>query len=118
MLAIIEFLKSRDDYPGRTFDPTDIFPALSRLLVLGCERSSEGSQALRRIVQVFPPQWAITDDGVESVDPENSFKLSTGQLRERNWLEHLASHSWVDRSSLAEALKAAEALNAAGNLRP
>jgi hypothetical protein len=88
-VCIAEEMQASGVYPGDgLYDAGKIFADLSALLSFGHESSTSGKiSPVRHIIQLCPPQWAVCDDGVYSMD--QPYQIAAWRLNE-NWLSHMS----------------------------
>lgn len=114
LVDVAERLQVFGEYPGdEAFDPAMILRRLRDLLELGYHCAIGGSIHGNRvldIVRLFPPQWALTDDGLLNLEGGGGYTISAAQLHEPGWLEHMRKKPWVDPTRFAKALRAAQLL--------
>jgi hypothetical protein len=118
---VAETLQSARLYPGdEEFKAGDIFKTLQELLLTARKLATDEKSVERElspIIQICPPQWAITDYGVESIDPEWTYAIEADRLDESDWLPHMTAKVWVDYPSFSRALRIGRLLYHADRLR-
>jgi hypothetical protein len=114
-VRIAEEMQASGVYSGeRLFDAGRIFADLSALLAFGHKESTSGkTNPVRHIVQLCPPQWAVCDDGIYSMD--TPYQIVARRLNE-NWHSHMSEKTWVDMPSLEQALDVCRALYESASL--
>lgn len=108
-VRIAEEMQASGVYSGDAlYDAGKIFANLSAILSFGHHSSTSGKvRPVRHIIQLCPPQWAVCDDGVYSMD--QPYQIAAWRLNE-DWHSHMSEKPWVDMTSLDEALTACRAL--------
>ncbi|MFF4198282.1 hypothetical protein [Nonomuraea sp. NPDC001831] len=115
LVTLGEKLLANRLYPGdRDFDSAQIFADLSSLLKIAHSKSS-GYNPLGRVIQICPPQWAVTETGIKTIK-DSSYGIPASRLHEDDWLDHMRGKVWVDYDSFSQALQDAIALFDAGRL--
>lgn len=107
-------------YPGDAiFDPAQIFTDLYALLELTHKRATGASgitEPLGRVVELCPPQWAVTDKDIVCMDGSSPYHITVDRLDEINWRDHMNDKGWVDIGSFSIALDVAMGLYQARQL--
>jgi hypothetical protein len=118
---VAETLQGARLYPGdEVFQAGDIFGALQELLLAARKLATDKKSMERElspIIQICPPQWAITDYGVESIDPEWTYDIPARRLDESDWRGHMDGKIWVDYLSFNRALRVGRLLYHSRRLR-
>lgn len=116
-VKVAEWLQEQGSYPGDLlFQFGRVFHELADVLKLGYERKTGFmgfAEPLRgAIIQYFPPQWAITDYGVECVESLRSYPIARERFEEQDWDPHVTSKRWTDIVSFRQAFETAQAFKA------
>lgn len=119
LVELGELVQARGFYPGdMAFDPGRIFADLRFLLELAHTRAT-GDNGIRdplgRLVQLCPPQWAITEHAITSIK-DMPYQIQLDRLNELDWWDHMHAKPWVDRLSFGQAFRDAVALLDTGRL--
>ncbi|GIH93923.1 hypothetical protein Psi01_45530 [Planobispora siamensis] len=119
LIEIAELTQAGGFYPGdAAFDPGRIFSDLRKLLEIAHSKETGANgvrEPLGRVVQLYLPQWAITDNAIVAIR-DTPYRILLSRLREIDWLNHVNGKSWVDAWSFSQALATAEMMFEAGNL--
>ena len=105
LTTVGEAVQASGDYPGDTvFEPGRVFADLSALFEVALK------QPVGPLVQLCPPQWAITSQAITSIDPEHSCTIDLGKIGDVGTYEKMIATSWLDRDSFDSACDCAKAL--------
>lgn len=122
LVELARRLQQRNLYPGDAFfTPMQIFDDLAELLSIAYRRRTGAggvSEPIWPVIELFPPQWALTEYGIERVDLMSVYQIASSRLDEIDWEEHILGKPWVDRTSFLMALATARDMRDAGNLPP
>jgi hypothetical protein len=98
-------LRSMGRYSGdRIFDPTAVFQQLLKLLRLGIEsRTGERPRDLGPLIEIPNEQWAVSSDGLFSLD--RPYHILARQIfgSHEDWPRHMRTMPWVDPAAFDEA---------------
>lgn len=119
LVRLAEKLQVNGLYPGDlAFNPTRVFTDLRQLLEVAYRRST-GVNGLRgplgRVIQLCPPQWCITEDGIKTID-DMPYEIHASRFKEMDWVDHMRGKPWVDISSFDHAWQVATDLYLNGQL--
>ncbi len=114
-VAVAGLMQASGVYSGRPLSMRKNSAYLSSPRTLGYDSTTDKGAVdpVRHIIQLFPPQWAICDDGVYSTD--TPYQIAAWRLDE-GWMPHMSEKPWVDTNSLYVALRTCQALYKAGAL--
>jgi hypothetical protein len=115
---LTERLRTLNRYPGETsFDPTTILQRLLDALHLGVKaRSGEHPRDLGHLIEIPNKQWAISTEGLFSLQPHYHIPTQRMIDSHENWPRHMRSLAWVDAAAFDEAyLLARQLLRPSGN---
>lgn len=118
LLKITETVQAIGLYPGDSrFAPDQAFSDLGLILELAYRQSiatdSDAQTPAIPIIQICPPQWAITSSGLISIRDAQGYIIPNARLNKQDWAEHLQSKPWVNQDNFDEALEDAKQLNEA-----
>jgi len=92
--------------PSEVLDAAALFTGLANLL-----RVAATSAERRPIIQLCPPQWAVTEGGIVSYGPHGPYQIPVHRLRgDEDWGRQMAGKGWVNMESFDDALLAAASL--------
>jgi hypothetical protein len=91
-------LKALDRYPGDSgFDPSTVLQQLLKLVQLGVEaRTGERSHDLGPLIEIPNEQWAISSDGLFSLQRPYHILAQRIIGSHEDWPRHMRSQPWVD----------------------
>ena len=105
LTTVSEAVRAAGDYPGDAeLEPGRVFADLSVLLEIA------HAQPVGPVVQLCPPQWAITNHAIASIDPEHSCRIDLARIGDAGTYQKMISASWLDRDSFDTACDCAKAL--------
>ncbi|WP_345027876.1 hypothetical protein [Kutzneria kofuensis] len=115
LLKMTETVQAIGLYPGDSrFTPDQAFSDLESILQLAYRQSiaedGDAQAPAIPIIQICPPQWAITTSGLISIRNVQGYFIPNARLDEQNWTEHLQSKPWVDQDNFDEAFEDAKHL--------
>lgn len=120
VIQVAEAMQSLGCYPGdKEFKAGRIFGELGDLLQLAHRfATNKGGTAypVRHIIQLCPPQWAITDEGIYSALSGPIYGIAEWRFGEQDWQSHMHEKPWLDRDSFDEAFSIAQLLKRNGKL--
>jgi hypothetical protein len=120
VMQVAEAMQSLGCYPGdKEFKAGRIFGELGDLLQLAHRfATSKGGTVnpVRHIIQLCPPQWAITEEGIYSALSGPLYHIAARRFDEQHWQSHMLEKPWLDRDSFEDAFSIAELLQRNGKL--
>ncbi len=98
-------LRKLDRYPGDgAFDPTRILQHLLEMVRLGVESSTgEHPRDLGHLIEVPNEQWAISSEGLYSLQQHYHIPAQRITGSHDDWPRHMRSLAWVDEAAFDEA---------------
>jgi hypothetical protein len=113
-------LRTLDRYPGdSSFDPSAVLQHLLKVLRIGIEaRSGERQHDLGPLIELPNDQWAISSDGLFSL--QRPYHISAQRLTgsHENWPGYMRNQAWVDLPAFEEAYLLARQLLRPGDSAP
>jgi hypothetical protein len=98
-------LRTLDRYPGdKSFDPSAVLQQLLKVIRLGIEaRSGERGRDLGPLIEMPNEQWAISSDGLFSL--QRPYHISAQRIvgSHENWPRYMRNQAWVDVPAFEEA---------------
>jgi hypothetical protein len=98
-------LKALDRYPGDSgFDPSAVLQQLLKLVQLGVEaRTGERSHDLGPLIEIPNEQWAISSDGLFSLQRPYHILAQRIVGSHEDWPRYMRTQAWVDIPAFDEA---------------
>ncbi|OLM20118.1 MULTISPECIES: hypothetical protein [unclassified Pseudonocardia] len=120
LVDLTEKVQAAGRYPGDApYQAGAVFSDLRHILDLAYDRAT-GASGIREpigpIVEIFSPQWALTDTTLKRLD--GPYDIAIGRLSELDWWSHVIKKPWIDEVSFTLAFDTAKALYETGNLAP
>jgi hypothetical protein len=114
LLTVGEAVQASGTYPGDgAFEPGRVFADLRTLFRTAHQLST--TMPTGPLVQLCPPQWAVTSHAITCVQPEHTYTIALGDLRDAHSYAEVISAAWLDRDSFDKARCTATALYEARN---
>jgi len=109
---LAERLEALDRYPGdASFDPAAVIQRLLEVLQLGVRsRTGETPNDLGRLIEIPNDQWAISAEGLFSLQPHYHISAQSITNSHDDWPRHMRTLSWVDATAFNEAFRLARHL--------
>jgi hypothetical protein len=102
---VAQDLRTRDGYPGdRGFDPSAVLRELLKVIRIAIEaRSGERPHDLGPLIELPNDQWAISSDGLFSL--QRPYHIPAQRLigSHENWPTYMRTQAWVDAPAFEEA---------------
>jgi hypothetical protein len=122
VMQVAEAMQSLGCYPGDDqFRAAGIFREFGDLLQLAHRlATSRGGTPypVRHVIQLCPPQWAIAEDGIYSVQQGGRYHIAARRFGEQDWQSHMHEKAWLDRDSFDDAFTTAQVLQQNRKLAP